>query len=109
MAEAVGPAYIIISADRPKDRNASRFLENTATTRGKPSITAEAGRSGPVDPGDVSVLVRGVRNVMAHLKMVDQSAAPVQRPMWIEKVVTVIAEQSGVFHPAVDRDREVTG
>jgi len=109
MAEAFGLAYIIISTDRPKDPNTSRFLENTATTRGKPSITAEAGRSGPVDPSDVSVLVRGVRNVMAHLKMVAQSAAPATRPLWIEKVVTVTAEQNGMFHPAVDRDREVTG
>jgi len=108
MAEAFGLAYIIISADRPKDPNASRFLENTATTRGKPSITAEAGRSGPVDSGDVSVLVRGVRNVMAHLKMVELSAAPVDRPKWIEKLITVAAEQNGMFHPAVDRDREVT-
>jgi uncharacterized protein len=109
MAEAFGLAYIIISTDRPKDPNASRFLENTATTRGKPSITAEAGRSGPVDPSDVSVLARGVRNVMAHLKMVAKSAAPATRPRWIEKVVTVTAEQNGMFHPAVDRDRDVTG
>ena len=108
MAEAFGLAYIIISADRPKDPNASRFLENTATTRGKASITAEAGRSGPVDSGDVSVLVRGVRNVMAHLKMVEQSAAPVERARWIEKVINVTADQGGVFQPAVDRDREVT-
>jgi uncharacterized protein len=110
MAEAFGLTYIIVSADRPKDPNASRFLENTASTRGKPSITAEAGRSGPVDPSDVSALVRGVRNVMAHLKMVAQSAAPPPpRPLWVEKVVTVTAEQNGMFHPAVDRDREVTG
>jgi uncharacterized protein len=108
MAEAFGLTYIIISTDRPKDPNASRFLENTATTRGKPSITAEAGRSGPVDPSDVSLLVRGVRNVMAYLKMVGQSAAPPAHPLWIEKVITVAAEHDGMFNPAVDRDREVT-
>jgi uncharacterized protein len=108
MAEAFGLTYIIISTDRPKDPNASRFLENTASTRGKPSITAEAGRSGPVDPSDVSVLVRGVRNVMAQLKMVAQSAAPPPHARWIEKVITVTAEQSGMFHPAVDRDGDVT-
>jgi predicted deacylase len=108
MAEAFGLSHIIISADRPKDPNASRFLENTATTRGKPSITAEAGRSGPVDPGEVAMLVRGVRNVMAHLKMTAQSAAPVSRPVWIEKLVNITAEQNGMFHPAVDRDRQVT-
>ncbi len=108
MAEAFGLIHIIISKDRPGDPNASRFLENTATTRGKPSITAEAGRSGPVDPSDVAVLVRGVRNVMAHLKMTAQSASPGQRTLWIEKLITVTADQGGMFHPAVERDREVT-
>jgi uncharacterized protein len=49
-----------------------------------------------------------VRNVMAQLKMVAQSAAPPPHPRWIEKVITVTAEQSGMFHPAVDRDGEVT-
>jgi predicted deacylase len=108
MAEAFGLIHIIISTDRPGDPNASRYLENTATTRGKPSITAEAGRSGPVDPSDVAVLVRGVRNVMAHLKMTAQSASPGQRTLWIETLITVTADQGGMFHPAVERDREVT-
>jgi len=40
--------------------------------------------------------------------MVGQSAAPVQRPLWIEKLISVTAERNGMFHPAVDRDREVT-
>src|SRR6266850_3988359 len=43
MLLAFGLDTIIISADRPKDPLASRYLENTATVRGKPSITAEAG------------------------------------------------------------------
>src|SRR6266446_2039513 len=41
MLLAFGLDHIIVSADRPKDPQASRYLENTATTRGKPSITAE--------------------------------------------------------------------
>ncbi len=53
MVLAFGLDHIIISADRPTDPKASRYLENTASTRGKPSFTAEAGRSGPVDPADV--------------------------------------------------------
>jgi predicted deacylase len=108
MAEAFGLSYIIVSTDRPKDPNTSRFLENTATTRGKPSITAEAGRSGPVDSSEVAMLVRGVRNVMAQLKMTARAAAPISRPIWIERVLTVAAEQNGIFHPGVDRDRQVT-
>ena len=57
MVLAFGLDHVIISADRPKDPSQSRYLENTASTRGKPSFTAEAGRSGPVDAKDVAVLV----------------------------------------------------
>jgi predicted deacylase len=108
MAIAFGLPYIIISADRPKDPNASRFLENTATTRGKPSITAEAGRSGPVDAAEAAMLERGVRNVMAHLKMRTLSAAPAAvHPIWIDPLITITAEQNGMFHPSVDRAANV--
>src|SRR5262249_26278732 len=107
MASAFGLNHIITPADRPKDPNASRFLENTATTRGKPSITAEAGRSGPVNPADATALVNGVRGVMSYLKMTRGGPAPVARPIWIEKVVTIAAEHDGVFYPEVDRDAQV--
>src|SRR6185312_15718236 len=59
MVLAFGLDHIIISTDRSKDPQASRYLENTATTRGKPSITAEAGYAGTVETDDVSALVNG--------------------------------------------------
>jgi hypothetical protein len=107
MALAFGLEHIIISADRPKDPSASRYLENTASTRGKPSITAEAGRSGPVDPNDATALVNGVRGVMAYLKIARNGPPPVARPTWIEKVVTVAAEHDGIFYPEVGREARV--
>src|SRR5205823_6632271 len=107
MVLAFGLDHIIISADRPKDPNASRYLENTASTRGKPSFTAEAGRSGPVDVNDVAVLVRGVKNVMGYLKMTSLSPVAVKNPVWLERVMTIASEQDGMFHPAVDRDAHV--
>ena len=99
MALAFGLNHIIISSDRPKDPAASRFLENTATTRGKPSITAEAGRSGPVDPADATALVNGVRGVMTYLKMTRSGPRPVTNATWIEKIVSIPADQDGVFYP----------
>jgi hypothetical protein len=107
MVLAFGLDHIIISADRPSDPKASRFLENTASTRGKPSFTAEAGRSGPVVGADAKMLSDGVRRVMGHLKMTTHPAPPVAKPVWIEKVVSITSEHGGVFRPVVDRDAHV--
>jgi len=107
MVLAFGLDHIIISADRPKDPTAARFLENAASTRGKPSFTAEAGRSGPVDIADAARLSAGVKNVMAHLKMGGAIAAPVRNPVWVEKIVSLAADRDGMFHPLVDRDAHV--
>jgi predicted deacylase len=107
MVLAFGLNHIIISADRPKDPAQSRYLENTASTRGKPSFTAEAGRSGPVDANDVAVLVKGVKNVMGYLKMTSLRPVPVENPVWIERVITIASDLDGIFHPAFDRDAHV--
>src|SRR6266849_6642549 len=64
MVLAFGLDHIIISTNRPKDPMQSIYLENTATTRGKPSITVEAGYAGVSEPDDVSALVGGCLNVM---------------------------------------------
>jgi predicted deacylase len=103
MALAFGLDHIIISRDRPTDPAASRYLENTATTRGKPSLTVEAGRVGTVMPEDVEALIAGSLSVMAYLGMVERPVYPVQNPVWLDPVVSVLSEQSGIFYPLVAR------
>jgi uncharacterized protein len=103
MLLAFGLDTIIISADRPKDPAASRYLENTASTRGKPSITAEAGHAGTVDADDVQALVEGSLSVMRYLKMMDGAPKIVQAPVWIERVAGITSEVNGIFYPAVKR------
>jgi hypothetical protein len=103
MALAFGLDHIIISADRPKDPKASRYLENTATTRGKPSLTAEAGHAGTVETDDVNALVNGCWNVMRYLKMTPGEAKPVEHPVWIERVQAVTSEVGGMFYPLAKR------
>lgn len=98
---AFGLDHIIISSDRPTDPAASRYLENTATTRGKPSVTVEAGHSGTVEPKDVAVLVDGTLSVMRHLKMLPGAPAPVQHPVWIDHLADVASDQAGIFYPVV--------
>jgi predicted deacylase len=103
MVLAFGLDTIIISADRPKDPAASRFLENTASTRGKASITAEAGHAGTVETDDVDALVNGCLSVMRFLKMMDGAPLVVQSPVWIEQVVTARSDATGIFYPLVKR------
>lgn len=103
MVLAFGLDHIIISTERPKDPQASRYLENTATTRGKPSITAEAGHAGTVETDDLNALIDGCLNVMRYLKMIPGAATMVQHPVWIERIATVASEQTGIFYPLVKR------
>lgn len=103
MVLAFGLDHIIISADRPRDPNASRYLENTATTRGKPSITVEAGHAGTVEPEDLAVLVDGSLSVMRYLKMLPGSPSTIEHPVWVEKILTVASDQTGIFYPLVKR------
>jgi predicted deacylase len=107
MVLAFGLDHIIVSTDRPKDPSASRYLENTATTRGKPSITAEAGHAGTVEAADVDALVRGSLGVMRYLKMLPGAPDGVRKPVWITSVATVNSDQSGVFYPLVKRGATV--
>jgi uncharacterized protein len=100
---AFGLDHIIISADRPKDPNASRFLENTASTRGKPSFTAEAGHAGTVETDDVDALMNGSINVMRALKMLPGAVKQVEHPVWIERTLTVAADTGGMFYASVKR------
>jgi uncharacterized protein len=103
MLLAFGLDTIIISADRPKDPAASRYLENTASTRGKPSITAEAGHAGTVEHEDVQALVDGCLNVMRYLQMLDGAPKTVEAPVWIERVETIASDATGIFYPLVKR------
>ncbi len=103
MLLAFGLDTIIISADRPKDPAASRYLENTASTRGKPSFTAEAGHAGTVEPRDVDALVNGSISVMRYLKMLPGAPSNIESPVWIERVATIASEATGIFYPLVTR------
>ena len=103
MALAFGLDTIIIANDRPRDPNASRFLDNTANTRGKPAIAAEAGYAGTAETDDVEALVNGCFSVMRYLKMLPGAPSFVESPVWIEKVETVSSDQNGIFYPLVKR------
>jgi uncharacterized protein len=103
MVLAFGLDHIIIWRDRPSDPALTRYLDNTASVRGKPSIVVEAGYSGTVEPEDVALLFDGTFSTMRALKMLPGEAHPIENPVWLEKIVDVSSDVDGIFYPLVKR------
>ena len=101
MVLAFGLDTIILSTDRPRDPNLARYLETNASLRGKPSLTAEAGHAGTVEPEDADGAPdpRLPANVMRYLRRCSRAmrlrcAGP---SVWIERIASVTSEIGGVF------------
>jgi uncharacterized protein len=103
MALAFGLDHIIISDDRPKDLNATKYLDNTAVMRGKPAVTVEAGYAGTVETDDVALLAQGTLSVMRYLKMLPGEPHPIEHPVWIQSLSEVSSPETGIFYPLVKR------
>jgi predicted deacylase len=103
MVLAFGLDHIIIWRERPTDPAATRYLDNTASVRGKPSIVVEAGHAGTVETDDLALLVNGTLSTMRALKMLPGDAHVIENPVWLDKIVDVTGEQLGIFYPLVKR------
>src|SRR4029077_12409614 len=103
MVLAFGLDHIIIWSERPTDPAATRYLDNTASVRGKPSIVVEAGHAGTVDSDDLALLVNGTLSTMRALKMLPGDPHPIENPVWIGKLVDVLADGPGIWYPLVKR------
>lgn len=103
MVLAFGLDHIIIWRDRPSDLSATRYLDNTSSARGKPSIVVEAGYAGTVETDDVALLVNGTLSTMRALKMLPGDPQPIENPVWLDKVVDVLSEGPGIWYPLVKR------
>jgi len=103
MVLAFGLDHIIIWHDRPTDLAASRYLDNTASLRGKPAIVVEAGYAGTVETDDVALLVKGTLSAMRALKMLAGAPHYIENPVWLDKVVDIISDGPGIWYPLVKR------
>ena len=108
MVLAFGLDHIIIWSERPTDPNATRYLDNTATVRGKPSIVVEAGHAGTVETDDLNLLVNGTLSTMRALKMIPGEPHVIENPVWIEKLSDVLADGPGIWYPLVKRGTYVS-
>jgi len=103
MVLAFGLDHIIIWRGRPTDLGATRYLDNTSTARGKPSIVVEAGYAGTVEADDVALLVDGTFSTMRALKMLSGDPRAIENPVWLDRVVDVLSDGPGIWYPLVKR------
>jgi uncharacterized protein len=108
MVLAFGLDHIIIWRERPTDPAATRYLDNTASVHGKPSIVVEAGHAGTTETDDIALLVDGTLSTMRALRMLPGAPHPIENPVWIEKIIDVTSEIEGIFYPLVKRGSYVS-
>ena len=109
MVLAFGLDHIIMQDFRtPVAPGGAVTITRFAAGIGKPCVTAEAGHAGVSDAEDVDSLVQGCWNVARHLQMMPGKAAPVDRPLWLARVVTMTSELDGVFYPVVGPEAYVS-
>src|SRR6516162_5556845 len=99
----LGSTTSFIWRNRPTDLAVTRYLDNTSTARGKPSIVVEAGYAGTVEADDVALLVNGTFSAMRALKMLSGDPRPVENPVWLDRVVDVLSDGPGIWYPLVKR------
>jgi len=85
----------------PHDLSATRYLDNTSTARGKPSIVVEAGYAGVVEADDIALLVDGTLSTMRALKMLSGEPRPIENPVWLDRVGDVLSDGPGIWYPLV--------
>jgi predicted deacylase len=103
MVLAFGLDHIIIWRERPADPAATRYLDNTASVHGKPSIVVEAGHAGTTETDDIALLVNGTLSTMRALKMLPGDPHPVENPVWLDKLDDVLSDGPGIWYPLVKR------
>lgn len=94
LAEAFG-GEIIINSEGPR-----KALRPEACAAGCPTIMMEGGEVWKVEPAVVEATVRGIKNVLSYLEMLDQEPARPEYQVIIEKTKWVRAERGGFlqFH-----------
>src|SRR5271156_1927607 len=103
MVLAFGLDHIIIWRERPISPAATRYLDNTASVHGKPSIVVEAGHAGTTETDDIALLVDGTLSTMRALKMLPGSAHVIENPVWLDQIVDIESDLEGIFYPLVKR------
>jgi hypothetical protein len=101
MAMAFGLDHIVIDESRLRDPDDSRYVDQTALTRGKPAITTETGQLGSNDEHWIQMATHGICNLLRHLNMLDGDAVENTGIVWLTDYQVIASPGTGIFRAAV--------
>ena len=108
LVQALGFRRIAVYNRPASAPTTGRGLTGQALIRGKSVVLVAAGRSGVVDPVDLTVLIDGSLNVLAALRMIDRPAPPAMKHIYLDAGSPLVtADRDGVFFATVGRDAQV--
>jgi hypothetical protein len=101
LAVAFGLDHIVIDEGRVMPAEASLYTDQTALSRGIPAITTETGQLGSNDAYWVGMSVRGIENVMRHLRMLEGEEKSNEAVVWLTGYEVIRSPEQGIFRAAV--------
>jgi predicted deacylase len=79
-----------------------------AGSNGIPAALAESGSHGVLDPACVATHLKGLKNVLSYLEMIDEpQVVEVEQPTLLHRFVGVSASVSGLWYPAVKKGETI--
>jgi predicted deacylase len=100
LALAFGLPYVL-TVSRPIQQAKGSSSYVAAAEIGVPAMLAEAGGAGQLQEDAVTLLTDGVRRVLRHLKMSNQSVSDVAAPAVLTAFDWIYSSNAGMFYPQV--------
>ena len=104
LAHAMGNTHLIpFDYSSIPESEPSTYSDTEAFRRGIPSITAEFGDMGIVDPEILEFALKGIDNVMKTIGMLEGEPFEVESPSYLQDETYLESESDGIFYSLVDK------
>ena len=104
MAHAMGNTNLIpFDYSSVPDSEPSVYTDIEAMRRGIPSITVEIGDMGTVDPEILEFAVKGLKNIMRTIGMLEGEPFVVKQPSYLLDEYFLKSESDGIFYSHFDK------
>jgi len=109
LAHAMGNKYLIPYdySSIPPDSLPSQYSDNEAMRQGVPAIVVEFGDMGVVDSEILEFAVKGIKNVMKTIGMLEGEPFVVENPTYILDEYVLLSDSDGIFYSLVDKGAHV--